>query len=166
MTEQNLPEDFQRCIAFHGHLCGGLTVGYRIVRAAAEELGIGRAEDEEGVAVAENDTCAVDAVQTLLGCTFGKGNLRFLDYGKMAFTFWDRRTGRGIRVVRRPGTRGKSTEEMLAMKTGDLLDIQPAQGPIPEEARIRESETCAKCGEETMVTRLEDGMCPACRAAG
>ena len=36
------------------------------------------------------------------GCTFGKGNLRFLDYGKHVYTFYDRRSGRGVRVATRP----------------------------------------------------------------
>jgi formylmethanofuran dehydrogenase subunit E len=46
--------------------------------------------------------CGVDAIQYLTGCTFGKGNLIHLDYGKNAFTFWRRSDGKGIRIVTRP----------------------------------------------------------------
>jgi formylmethanofuran dehydrogenase subunit E len=66
---------------FHGHTCPGLAIGYRVSRYALEALG-GRSEDEELVAVVENDSCAVDAVQVMTGCTFGKGNLIFHDYGR------------------------------------------------------------------------------------
>ena len=152
--EQNLPEGLKRSVEFHGHLCGGLVVGYRAALAIQEELGIGRAEDEEVAAAVENDTCAVDALQVLLGCTFGKGNLFFSDYGKMAFTVWNRAKGRGVRISRRIGTRGMPVEEMLAMKTEDLFRIEPAAGEPPPQARIRDSEPCAACGEPTMVTRL------------
>lgn len=47
-----------------------------------EALGGGRDIDEEMVAIVENDSCAVDAIQVLTGCTLGKGNLIFRDYGK------------------------------------------------------------------------------------
>jgi formylmethanofuran dehydrogenase subunit E len=31
-----LPEDLRSAVAFHGHLCPGLLIGYRAVRAAME----------------------------------------------------------------------------------------------------------------------------------
>lgn len=154
--EKSLPEALQRCVEFHGHLCGGLVAGYRAVLIAKERLGVGHAEDEEIATVLENDTCAADAVQVLLGCTFGKGNLAFLDYGKMAFTVWDRRGGRGVRISRRADTRGLPLEEMLSKEAEELFAVEPAQGEPPPEARIRDSEPCAACGEPTMVTRLAE----------
>ena len=42
-----------------------------------------RAEDEELVSIAENDACGVDALRCVTGCTFGKGNLIFRDYGRI-----------------------------------------------------------------------------------
>ena len=70
-----LPEDLKRCIAFHGHLCPGLVYGYLIAKKAVRLLGLRRSQDEEVVVISENDTCAVDALQVLLGTTTGKGNL-------------------------------------------------------------------------------------------
>ncbi len=32
--------------------------------------------------IVENDACDVDAVQFVAGCSFGKGNLLFRDYGE------------------------------------------------------------------------------------
>ena len=148
--------DFEEARAFHGHVCGGLAIGFRASEAAMAWLGMQRAEDEELVAVVENDSCAVDAVQVVTGCTFGKGNLVFLDHGKMVLTLWDRRGGRGVRVTRRTSARGLSPEQILAAASDALLELRPAVGEIPRKARIHESEPCALCGEPTMVTRLED----------
>ena len=78
---------FDDAVAFHGHACPGLAIGYRVARAAMARLESDRPADEELVAVVQNDSCAVDAVQLVCGCTFGKGNLVFLDHGKHAYTF-------------------------------------------------------------------------------
>lgn len=93
-------EELKAVIAFHGHWCPGLATGIRVSEIALEE--IGRAGDEDIVAVAEADTCAVDAVQFLTGCTVGKGNLILRNIGKMAFSFYRRRDDRSIRIVSRP----------------------------------------------------------------
>jgi formylmethanofuran dehydrogenase subunit E len=66
--------------------------------AAMESLELFRAEDEELVAIVENDACGVDALQCVAGCTFGKGNLMFRDYGKQVYTIYCRSTRSGIRV--------------------------------------------------------------------
>ena len=47
----------------------------------------------------ETDMCAVDAIQSLTGCTFGKGNLIYRDLGKMAFTFHRRADDQGVRLL-------------------------------------------------------------------
>lgn len=90
---------FEDVIKFHGHSCPGLAMGYVVAKAALEELGIkDRSQDEEIVCIVENDSCAVDAIQVMVGCTFGKGNLIFRDYGKQVYTFFNRKTGRAVRI--------------------------------------------------------------------
>jgi len=89
---------FNDVVVFHGHSCPGLALGYRAAMAALEELSLKHSEDEEIVCIVENDSCAVDAVQVITGCTFGKGNLIFKDYGKQVYTFIDRKAGRAIRI--------------------------------------------------------------------
>ncbi|NOZ25951.1 MAG: formylmethanofuran dehydrogenase, partial [Nitrospirae bacterium] len=71
---------FEDAVRFHGHVCPGLALGYRVSDLVLRELGP-RSEDEELVAIVENNSCAVDAIQVMTGCTFGKGNLIFRDYG-------------------------------------------------------------------------------------
>ena len=90
-------ELIDKAAAFHGHWCGGLARGIRVAAWVMEHFGT--AADEEIVAVTETDMCAVDAIQALVGCTFGKGNLIFRDRGKVAFTFFRRRDGKSARLV-------------------------------------------------------------------
>lgn len=98
MSERSADPEFNAVVAFHGHLCLDIAMGYRVAKAAMRELSCGRPRDEELVAIVENDSCSVDAVQAVTGCTFGKGNLVYRPYGKAAYTFVDRRTGRAVRV--------------------------------------------------------------------
>src|SRR5512135_3418633 len=88
---------YDEVIDFHGHSCPGLALGYRVSLRALSEFK-GRAEDEELVAIVENSSCAVDAIQLMTGCTFGKGNLLFRDYGKQVYTFIKRPSGKSVRI--------------------------------------------------------------------
>jgi formylmethanofuran dehydrogenase subunit E len=90
---------FKDVVDFHGHTCPGLALGYRVALLALDKLG-NRAVDEELVAIVENNSCAVDAVQVITGCTFGKGNLIFRDYGKQVYTFLRRPSrGKGAKIT-------------------------------------------------------------------
>ena len=89
----------EAAIAFHGHLCPGLAIGIRAAELAQCELD--NPSDDEIVAVVETDMCGVDAIQFLTGATLGKGNLIHRDYGKMAFSFFCRDTGKRSRSEER-----------------------------------------------------------------
>ncbi|MDO8784766.1 MAG: FmdE family protein [Syntrophales bacterium] len=162
------PEDYQKSIEFHGHSCPGLAIGYRAVKAAIEKLDLKRAGDEELVAIVENDSCSVDAVQCLLGCTFGKGNLVFKNYGKQVFTFGERTTGKAVRVSLLPGAleppkklieeevqrmREKKVEKILHSHEKDLFQVEEVKIPLPAKAQIRSSVLCDLCGEPAMETQ-------------
>ena len=45
----NQQELWQKCVAFHGHQCGGLTIGYKAALYAIELLGLTFSEDEQVV---------------------------------------------------------------------------------------------------------------------
>jgi formylmethanofuran dehydrogenase subunit E len=177
--------DFKRCERFHGHLCPGLALGYRSARLALDHLSAARAADEEVVAVVETDACSADAVQVLTGCTFGKGNFIYKDYGKMALTLFSRETGQGVRVVLRADAlqpdeehqalmqkriAGTATEvenkrfqelhhqrtrEVLEMPADRLFAIAPVETELPARARIEPSQACVRCGEPTMPSKME-----------
>ncbi len=97
-------QQIEAVTSFHGHWCPGLAIGIRAGEWALSEMG--RSGDEEIVAVVETDMCGVDAIQYLTGCTFGKGNLIYRDFGKNAFTFYRRSDGRAARLVTRPEVYG------------------------------------------------------------
>lgn len=142
-----------KCIAFHGHYCGGLMIGFKASLYAMKLLDLTFSEDEEVVCVAENDACGVDAVQTILGCSVGKGNLLFHMRGKQAFSFYNRTTGKAVRLVLRRRPEGLTREESLPYYEGknpeELFDVKEPRIPLPDSARIFDSYECACCGEMT-----------------
>ncbi len=152
MAEPRYPRDLEQVVKFHGHFCGGILIGYRAAKIALERLAAGRAEDEELVAIVENDSCAADAVQVLTGCTFGKGNLFFRDHGKHVYTFALRPSGRAVRVSFRPGPH-LPHEQMLQAKPDELFWIEATTLSLPTPARIHDSVLCERCGEPVMATR-------------
>ena len=95
-------KSFNKAVAFHGHACPGLALGYRAAEFAMDTLRAGRSDDEELVCIVENDACGVDAIQVIAGCSVGKGNLILHDFGKHAYTFIDRKYNRAIRLVQQP----------------------------------------------------------------
>ncbi len=174
--------DFDDVVRFHGHACPGLALGYRVSQVVLREFG-SPSEDEELVAVVENNSCAVDAVQVLTGCTFGKGNLIFRDYGKQVYTFIKRPSGDALRIsvkwvspeeseeekdAWRRYSRGERSDEVLEIVHSrkarkikaimeapeeELFDIRKTKMQPPPEARIYPSLRCEACGEKVMEPR-------------
>lgn len=173
--------DIEGVKRFHGHWCPGLATGIRVAQIALREIGP-HSQDEEIVAIVEADNCAVDAIQYLTGCTFGKGNLIHRDYGKNAFTFVRRSDGRAVRISSNPSRQPSRDPELVELQgrvdrgvaTADdraalyqarirtLIDapedelfvVQRLTMEPPESARIHRSIVCAACGERTMETRV------------
>jgi len=151
-------------IKFHGHSCPGLAVGYRMTQAALSFFQESRSEDEEIVAIVENNACGTDALQFMSGCTFGKGNLIFKDYGKHVFTIFSRKSKKGVRVAFNFKTitddmrkdREGLIQWILSAPENEILSVKEAQFDEPEPARIFKSVTCAFCGEDVMETRIRN----------
>jgi formylmethanofuran dehydrogenase subunit E len=177
------PEDFRKCAEFHGHICPGLAIGYAVSKIAQSELNLGSSQDEEIVAFVENDSCAVDAVQALLGCTFGKGNFIFRDWGKQVFTFYDRNSSRGVRIsflgpmphsderraLRQLIAAGEASDEdrkrfeeismdsvrqIVSGPPDKLFTVKEVEMETPPKASIVATEPCGLCGELTMSSRM------------
>lgn len=159
-----LPERLQPVVAFHGHLCPGLLIGYRAALAASRALDLGKSEDEELVTVAENNSCSVDAFQQMLSTTFGKGNLIWRDHGKQAFTVIDRPKNRAVRVSfigdrlkhQRPDgamDREAFVQELLNAPQESLFKVEEVAVEPPPQAVIEKSIICDRCGEPTQASR-------------
>jgi len=145
--------NWEKCVAFHGHECGGLSIGYRAAEYAMELLHIGFSDNEQVVCISENDACGVDAIQVLLGCSIGKGNLLFHMTGKQAFSFYNRATGKSVRLVLKPKPAGMTREESFRYyqdSTAEaLFEVKETKIPLPTAAKIFDSYDCECCGEKT-----------------
>jgi len=114
------PQDFYETgLALHGHKCPAMPMGLRVGATAMNALGVERAKDGQLVALVElgDDhcaTCFADGIQTITGCTFGKGNIRKLHYGKWGVTLVEVSSGRAVRVT-------PKAEAMLANKQTEFF---------------------------------------------
>lgn len=150
------------CAKFHGHVCAGLAIGFKASLYAIEQLDLSYSEDEDVVCIAECDTCSVDAIQVILGCSVGKSNLLFHLTGKSAYSFYNRKTGESVRFVLRPRP-PIATEEylnyFLSKDPGDLFEIKATTLTLPERSRYSRSVACAVCGEEAAehILHIQEG---------
>lgn len=188
ITEENLhlPEDLTACVSFHGHFCPGLTYGYLVAKQAMSLLSLSRSLDEEVVAICENDSCAVDAIQVMLGTTMGKGNLFINNYGKSVFTVLSREKKRGLRFSRKKShqyrgenpeaflalekriSSGNATDEekwrhkvlkaraLLAQPFDEIFHTEEVACVMPSYAPLAPSKACDRCGEMTMATKMKE----------
>ena len=106
LTATDLAPDFELLLAestkVHGHLCPGQVLGVRMAIAGLAAVGITdpKGSDRKNIMVfVEMDRCATDAIQSVTGCSLGKRSLKFLDYGKMAASFLNLKTGKAVRIV-------------------------------------------------------------------
>ena len=105
------------------------------------------------VCISENDACGVDAIQVMLGCSIGKGNLLFHMTGKQAFSFYNRETGQSVRLLLKPKPAGMTPEESARYyfdhDCHELFTAMPTRLPLPTPAKIFDSYDCEGCGEKT-----------------
>lgn len=183
-TKLELPDDLKPCIEFHGHLCPGLVYGYLVAKAAADILELKRSRDEEIVAICENDSCAVDALQIMLGTSAGKGNLVLKDYGKNAYTIINRTSRKAYRFSRtKPylykgkfkneferldasiaaGTAAEDEKwrhkllkaaDLISKPFDDVFSTKEVDLIMPPFAPLARSQACAICSEMTMATKM------------
>lgn len=179
---KNMPP-IETAIQFHGHICPGLLMGVRAAEFAQKHLGVGQDYDEELVAVVETDSCGVDAIQAILSCTFGKGNLIFRDCGKNVYTIASRENNQAVRIAqkfealqgeeiqryRQLAAKGRLTDDEISEKEQligilfekimtapfeELFDWREIPFDMPETAHIHGTVRCASCGEGVMETRV------------
>ena len=164
-TSARLRGWLEKAAASHGHLCGGQVLGVRMALRGCEELGIQTPDGQNRLMVfVEIDRCASDALATVTGCTLGKRTLRFLDYGKLAATFLDLRTGRAVRIAAREDARERAhsyvdgaldrhtaqLEAYQVMPEEELFDIQHVRVQVPSEdmpGRPGQRVLCSVCAE-------------------
>lgn len=149
----------------HGHLCAGQVLGVRLAMLGLRELGIDDpvAERKRIVTCVEIDRCVTDAVALVAHCRLGKRALKFFDWGKVAATFVDLKTGRAVRIAAKESSKQAARNMFPEMEKeagqqkayrllpDDILfdrrwvkvEIRPEDLPGFKGPRV----VCAQCGE-------------------
>ncbi len=176
----------EESVRIHGHLCPGQVLGVRMSIAGLREAGISDPKGEERkdiIVFVEMDRCATDAVQSVTGCSLGKRTMKFMDYGKMAATFMNLRTGKAVRILAREESREQAValfpdisdkhaaqlEAYKVMAEHDLfeamqvrIELKPEDMPGRPLSRVR----CEQCGEHVQdmreVRRSGGVLCRSC----
>jgi formylmethanofuran dehydrogenase subunit E len=162
---KSLPEYLEQAAHTHGHLCAGQVLGVRLAMLGLRELGIEDpiAERKRIVTYVEIDRCVTDAVALVANCRLGKRALKFRDWGKVAATFVDLKTGRAVRIAARESSKQAASEmfpelekdagqqKAYAQLSDDVLfdkkwvkvAVKPEDLPGFKAPRV----VCAECGE-------------------
>lgn len=160
---------WEKCAEFHGHECGGLTIGYKAALYVIELMGLEQDEDgcvsaaEELVCVAENKACSVDAIRVVLGCTEEKGNLVFHLTDSQSYTIFNRRTREAVRIVLKDRPEGITREQSFAYyqsrEPREMFERQTVTFAMPEIVGREQTYTCSVCGESAPASwfRFVDG---------
>jgi formylmethanofuran dehydrogenase subunit E len=130
----------------------------------------------------ETNSCGVDAIQAILGCTFGKGNLMFKDYGKSVYTIARRDNNRAVRIAQKFNDQpdldslryrqlsrtvdmtdteasekeallGAIFERIMSTPFEEMFNWQDVEFDSPAKAQIYPTVQCTLCGEGVMEPR-------------
>jgi formylmethanofuran dehydrogenase subunit E len=162
---KTLSEYLDLATVAHGHICAGQILGVRLAMCGLTELGIADpiADRKRLVTYVEIDRCVTDAVALVANCRLGKRALKFRDWGKVAATFCDLRTGRAVRIAAKESSKqaakelfpelpkeegqqrayAQLPEDVLFSKEWVKVEIQPEDLPGFKGPRV----VCAQCGE-------------------
>lgn len=177
---------FQDAVDFHRHLCLDIAVGYRAAKILVREMGGELKNMKEVVALVGNETCALDAIQEITGCTFGKRNLILTQIGKPVYILQNTKTGNSVRAychywdtfdhtefralrkaVKQPGATEaeKKTLEKMTKDTIDAILAAPDSAlfkvtrlvlPSPKIAGKYPAAPCEGCGEHVNEALLSE----------
>jgi formylmethanofuran dehydrogenase subunit E len=181
-----MEELLSRAESSHGHMCAGQVLGVRMALLGCERVGITDprgAEQKNIIVFVEIDRCAADAINTVTGCRLGKRTMKYLDYGKLAATFLNTKTGEAVRVVALdtsreaadrafPEIENKHHRQLHAYKVlpeEELFKVERVRVRVNDEDRPGRPVSrvkCDECGEGINDRRevMRDGrtLCRAC----
>lgn len=163
--------DFERLleesVKIHGHLCPGQVIGVKMSMLGIKKIGIEDPKEKDRknlIVFVEIDRCATDAIQSVTGCSLGRRTMKFMDYGKMAASFVNLKSGKAVRVIAKEDAREKAKqlfpeienkytaqlEAYKIMSDEDLFDIMDVNINIRQEdmpGRPLKRILCDMCGE-------------------
>ena len=165
-------ETFQKLLASsakaHGHLCPGQAVGVRMAMLGCRLIGLDNPAEHRQIkkllVYVEMDRCAADAIAHVTGAKLGRRSLKFTDYGIMAATFVNVKTGAAYRILSTeeardlvpfyaPGIRGKAGQQLEAyrrMPDSVLFRVQQVRISVEDcdlPGPTRYKAICSRCGQ-------------------
>lgn len=175
----------------HKHLCPRQVLGVRIGLRGLRELAFldetyqPRFDNRRKrlLTIVETDGCGADGIAVATDCHVGRRTMRVLDYGKVAATLVDTKTGLAVRVWPRPDARQTAKAYLPEARSRwhayldayqiipdeELLCVQPVeltQSITEILSRPHARVDCDLCGEEIMNEReaTVDGriLCQSC----
>lgn len=164
---QPLDELLEECGRLHGHMCAGQLLGARMAVLGCRLVGLDdpRGADRKKLIVwVEIDRCMADAVSAVTGARLGKRSLKYLDYGKVAATFYNTETNEAVRIAaleesreladaRHPEIESKKERQFRAYREAtdeELFKVERVEveyGEMDMPGRPRSRVRCARCGE-------------------
>jgi len=179
-----LEDCIEQLAQLHERFCPRQVLGARMGLYAGQLLGLDLPQkDKRLFTFVETDGCFSDGIAVATGCRVGARTLRVEDYGKIAATFVDTRSGIAIRVWPQPSARQAAQafapdapsrwhaqrDGYQLMPAEQLLQVEDvvlteALTEILGEDDVRV--TCSVCGEEVIDKRelIVDGqvLCRGC----
>ncbi len=168
----------------HQRLCPRQVLGVRVGMYAGEMFHLDLPQgDKRLLALVETDGCFTDGIAVSTGCWWGRRTMRLMDYGKVAATFVDTRTGRALRIRPALDARVRALEYVSdapdrwhaqlygyqSMPNCELLEVCEVELAGGLDALIGQAGTrvvCQTCGEEILnrreIQRAEKVLCRAC----
>jgi formylmethanofuran dehydrogenase subunit E len=174
-------EEYMQAVEwFHGTIAPGVLIGWFMVDLARRHVPEGKLYD----VISETTNCLPDAVQLLTPCSIGNQWLKIFDVGRYALAFYEKQTGKGVRVyldnsrleawpeirtwyLRLKPKQDQDSEKLLheIIEAGTaLLEIENIRVSIESLKRIKGEpiSICPLCHEAYPSSR--GSICPACKS--
>ncbi len=168
----NITQLLEKSMQDHDHLCPRQILGVRIGMAGMKALGFSAPPNKKKqlLVISETDGCFADGIIAATGCTVGHRTLRVEDYGKVAVTFVDTKTGFAVRITPLLNIRERAAafvpneprhyfvqmQAYQSMPDEEMLTVTEVQLVTPVEEIVSRPGirvNCDVCGEEIMNER-------------
>ena len=128
-------ELWNKCAELHGHVCGGLTIGYKAALYAIRLLKLTEADYPRVAVICESKGCPVDAFRAIFGVSGEGGSLFLHPTGESAYSVYNRKNSTAVRLVLRPAPEGLDRENSFDyyqnLDPADMFDVRPAKYAPP-----------------------------------
>lgn len=188
---QPLDDLLKECERLHGHMCAGQLLGARMALLGCQRIRIDDpygADRKKLIVWVEIDRCMADAVSAVTGVRLGKRSLKYVDYGKVAATFFNAETREAVRIValessravadeRYPDIENRRARQFRAYREAadeELFKIEPVEVAYSEfdaPGRPRSRVSCFQCGEgindgREVRSAIDEILCRPCASGG